>query len=97
MDPLFLQGGNDNGEEHKRGLTRDLLGVFPDPTLSVGEVVVKRYAGIMHEVQDRILLETPETPEHPLWQRTKDPFLVLGCKIASHANLHQLGVSCFKP
>jgi hypothetical protein len=97
MDPLLLHGGNENGEKHKRGLTGDLLGEFHDPNISLGEIVVKRHAGIMHEVQDLILIETPETPEHPLWQRTKDPFLVLGCRIASHANLRQLGVPCFKP
>lgn len=54
MDPLLLHGGNENGEEHKRGLTGDLLGEFHDPNISLGEVVVKRHAGIMHEVQDLI-------------------------------------------
>ena len=71
MDPVLLHGGNENGEEHKRGLTRDLLGKFHDSNSSLGEVVVKRHAEIRHEVQDLILLETPEPPEHPLWQRTK--------------------------
>ena len=54
MDPLLLHEGNDNGEEHKRGLTGDLLGEFHDPTISLGEVVVKRHAGIMPEVPDLI-------------------------------------------
>ena len=97
MDRVLVHGGNENGEEHTRGLTGDLLGVFHDPNLSLGEVVVERHAEIRHEVQDLILLETPEPPEHPLWQRTTGPFLVLGCRIASYANLDQLGVSCFKP
>jgi hypothetical protein len=83
MDPLFLQGGNDNGEEPKRWLTGEPLGQFHDPNLSRGEVIVKRHAEIMHEVQGLILLETQETPEHPLWQRTKVPFWCSGAALVA--------------
>ena len=88
MEPWFLQGGNENGEEHKRWLTGDLLGEFHTPNSSLGEGIVKRHVQLMHEVQDLILLETQEIPQHPLWQRTKGPFLVLGGSSGSQANLH---------
>jgi hypothetical protein len=71
---LVFAGGNESGEEHKRGLTADLLAAFHAPTSSLGEGIVTRYAQLMHEVQDLIFLETQELSQHPLWQRTKGPF-----------------------